>query len=147
MSRARDPILIGAPQSFTTVSGSYIVFRVHSRHNYDAVLIQIDIGFAFYTPSPLGSLRRISFLINTFLLLFVMDFVTRPTRYPARDVDFFRVGAIEHNSAKVSIRFPGRHADGRLAVKAVFWALWNAKVFPGSDRPSSDEFGRKQTRQ
>lgn len=40
------------------------------------------------------------------MLLLALDFTTYPLRYPAHDVTFIRVGAVNHKSAKLLVRYP-----------------------------------------
>lgn len=60
----------------------------------------------FSLPTYSLRLRNASFVINTTLLLFCIDFMSAPLRSPAVDTVFARVGAIDHQSAKVVIRYP-----------------------------------------
>nr|AXF50744.1 phosphodie terase [Inonotus obliquus] len=71
-------------------------------------------------PSSSVKLRKLSFLINSILLLSAADFVTHPIRHPAHDVTFVRVGAVDHRSAKISLRYPGSNSTDRHAVKVLF---------------------------
>lgn len=73
----------------------------------------------FSFPTTSSSLRALSLLLNTTILLLALDFTTYPLRYPAHDVTFARVGAIDHKSAKLLIRYP-LSAHNSTALKVVF---------------------------
>lgn len=61
----------------------------------------------------------LSFAINTVLLVLAIDFTTYPLRHPARDVTFSRIGAIDHQSAKILLRYPIQMQND-TSLKVVF---------------------------
>lgn len=58
----------------------------------------------------------------------MLDFITHPIRHPAHDTVFARIGAVDHNSAKVSVRYPQPESDDLFEVKVVFRALATESV-------------------
>jgi hypothetical protein len=61
----------------------------------------------FTLPRASRLFRFVSLLINTALLLMTIDFLIRPLYQTYEDVTFARVGAVDHSSAKILVRYPG----------------------------------------
>ncbi|KAI0086688.1 PhoD-like phosphatase-domain-containing protein [Irpex rosettiformis] len=71
-------------------------------------------------PSPIKALTAANILINTILLLLVVDLVLEPYLDDAKDVIFTRVGAVYPDSARIVIRYPHENStDGALVI--VLW--------------------------
>ncbi|QRV85899.1 hypothetical protein RhiJN_13917 [Ceratobasidium sp. AG-Ba] len=62
--------------------------------------------FLLSLPTSSRALRRISFVVNTVLMLLAAEFVTKPHFAPANDLTFARVGAVDSTSAKIIVRYP-----------------------------------------
>ena len=67
-----------------------------------------------HLPSTPRAIRRLSFLINTTLLLFAVDLVLSPIIFDAQNVVFTRVGAIDEESVKIVVRYPQENSTEGL---------------------------------
>jgi alkaline phosphatase D len=90
------------------------------------------LGALLFTfPSKSKFLNIANVVINTLLLLLAVDFTYTPA-FKIYDPTFTRVGAVDHDSAKVVVRYPGLE-EGQLRVvwQRVHSVLGHTDVWKG----------------
>jgi hypothetical protein len=80
-----------------------------------------------------GKAKLANFAINTLLLFAAADLVFEPYFDAATDVTFTRIGALTHDSAKISVRYPSHFTSNDSIVQILWHKMPHNAIAPVPD--------------
>lgn len=93
---------------------------------------RLTISLLLSLPGASLRVNVFSLAINSILLLAAADFITHPLRCPESNVIFARVGAVDHQSVKITVRYPHTHGNESSTTR-ILYREWTDSL--DSERP------------